>query len=346
MVLKMKTQDLIELYRKFHKNPINKDDLINAIFNYSFDDLDRIIYSDEFEFTFPLKIDSFLKSNTGLKYKFYPMDVIEKIEHHLRHQFPYKQKLFVRDDLFVRKIYSDNNCVVGNDCHSPDFRNEIIKKIKEKTYIYGYANTLNQLSNDEELLINCSSKISGFYNTDVPCFVNTEKLIKHDIHLNDQMIDWKSGINFYTCIFGQKHFLPIFNIRNKKYKNLLNCSDFVSSQDDFIKIDTKRIKCDCGIFRCNFKFVPHYKNFIDGFDYEEILNLRNKLISKTRWIQFIQVQKKIHVFYETNQQEKLKKEDIDLIDEIFNKPRYIKGKYFKIGFKIPCFWKADLIKFV
>jgi len=336
----MKTEELISLYREYYNNPSISDLLVEGIANYSFDDIDRILYSDELNIYPKHNSNDFLKSNTGKKYNFSPREIIKKIEYKLRYQFPFENTIFIWDQQRSRTVSTQKHVIVGNDCHSSDFRQSIIENLSDKTYIYGYAHSLNQLANDEELLIECDSKISGFCNTDVPCFVKSNNLNKLKIHLNDQMIDWKSGINFYTCKYNKKHFLPTFSIGKNEYKNIINLTDYVSKKEDYIKINPNVIKCECGRERCEFEFIPHYKNFLDGFDYNELMDLRNKLISKFRWIQFIQIKKIIHVYYEININSNLQNEDIDIINEIFNEPVFLKGKFFKVGLKTPAFWKV------
>ena len=154
------------------------------------------------------------------------------------------------------------------------------------------------------------------------------------------MIDWKSGINFYTCKSNQKHLLPTFFIRENKYKNIINLTDYTSKKEDYIKVNSNVIKCECGRERCVFEFTPHYKNFLDGFDYNELMDLRNKLISKFRWIQFVQIKKIIYVYYEININSNFENEDIDIINQIFKGPVFLKGEFFKVGYKMPAFWKV------
>ena len=43
----MKTEELISLYREYYNNPSISNLLVEGIANYSFDDIDRILYSDE-----------------------------------------------------------------------------------------------------------------------------------------------------------------------------------------------------------------------------------------------------------------------------------------------------------
>jgi hypothetical protein len=339
----MKTQELILLYQSFYKNPKKNqkliDNLLYGIFNYSFDDVERLIYTNELinDNIFPPFY--FLKSNTKKLYSFHPKGIIGKIEWHLRFQHRHSKILFVWDQLWPREISLEDDAVVGGDWYQKNFRENVIQKLEERMCIYGYAHTLNQISQDQEFLDICNIKKCNFFNSDVPCFVNKNNFMKRQIHLNDQMIDWKSGINFYTCTNNQKHFLPLFSIRKNHYKNLLNLTDYKSSKDDFIKINPKPIKCECGKIRCEFEFIPHYKNFIDGFNYEDCLDFANKISSQIRWFQIIQINKKMHVFYENNQNHNLLDVDAEKIDIMFNKPKYIRGQKFRVGSKIPAFWK-------
>ena len=73
---------------------------------------------------------------------------------------------------------------------------------------------------------------------------------------NDQMIDWNTGGNFYTCSHNQKHFLPIFLIKDGKSNNLLNLADgFVECDDKWTF--KERVLCSCGKYRIDFDFISH-----------------------------------------------------------------------------------------
>ena len=83
----MKTKELISLYKDYCDNPAIIDFLVEGIVNYSFDDVDRILYSDEIDSYTKHYSDEFLKSNTGIQYNFYPREIIKKIEYKLRYQY-------------------------------------------------------------------------------------------------------------------------------------------------------------------------------------------------------------------------------------------------------------------
>ena len=47
--------------------------------------------------------------------------------------------------------------------------------------------------------------------TDYDAFFNRQGLL-----VNDNMVDWLTGLNFYTCEFNTRHFLPIFLLHKKE----------------------------------------------------------------------------------------------------------------------------------
>lgn len=81
------------------------------------------------------------------------------------------------------------------------------------------------------------------------------------IPTNDQMVDWRSGLNFYTCEKGNKHVLQIYIEKEGLTRNLLNvASNWVPKSDKFeIK---NYFLCPCGKLAANLEFIPHYQNMI------------------------------------------------------------------------------------
>lgn len=339
----MDTNKLISFYKKYQKNPHeNLSELIQCIKNYCFDDIEKLIYSDEIKCDTNYEHDRILRSNTERTYPFYPFSAIGPIENLLRNQFDHKKSLSIFDLYHERDpIYiPEKKVIFGEDCLTNDFLEVIINTIENQTLVTSFASTLNQLANNIDIINKNNDKKIYLVNTDVPCFVNRTKLETYNTHLNDQMIDWKSGINFYTCIKNQKHFLPIFTVQEKNYKNILNLTQFISKKEDYIKIDPQRIMCECGSYRCKYEFIPHYKNFIDDFKYEDSLDIANNLKSQYRWFQVIQSNKKIYIYFEINKNHELKNDDVIFLEKTFNKPVFFKGKRFEIGRKIPAFWKV------
>jgi hypothetical protein len=173
-----------------------------------------------------------------------------------------------------------------------------------------------------------NKKIFGFANID-------SSLLKRynwsNIFLNDQMIDWKSGLNFYTCKYNAKHFLPIFGITKKnQIINLLNLKSLIYSDDDYFRLKDM-VKCKCGKSALKFEFLSHHKNYLQKID----LDIANQLTSKYKYFQFIENSNNIDFYY-------------DLIGEMTDNDKTIleqinvvckHRQVYKVGRKIPSFWR-------
>lgn len=92
--------------------------------------------------------------------------------------------------------------------------------------------------------------------------------LKDTIHINDQMIDWRSGLNFYTCTAYRKHILPTFYRKGGFIRNTVNLLGTSLPEADLFKINNFE-RCPCGRVACNFEFIPHLSNTIQG-EYGEI----------------------------------------------------------------------------
>jgi hypothetical protein len=120
--------------------------------------------------------------------------------------------------------------------------------------------------------------------------------------VNDNMVDWTSGCNFWTCPNGTKHFLPIFAIQEGKIKNLLNFASPIEQCSDLFQINNKPTFCSCGRTYLPFNFIPHVNTAIRKPDNTILYDpfLANQLTSQYRNFQIIQKQNKINILYITH----------------------------------------------
>lgn len=147
------------------------------------------------------------------------------------------------------------------------------------------------------LYITSSKKLrSTFNNCGKICQgINTDwDIFGHLQHLNfpvkDQMIDWYTGLNFYTCESGHKHVLPLFHYSNGSCKNLLNLAILDKPCDDEF-IPGEQILCECGKRRLQFEFTPHKSNHF-SIDKSFISELQDTYINLQFWL----IDGQIHVF--------------------------------------------------
>ena len=117
-----------------------------------------------------------------------------------------------------------------------------------------YANSYPQF---RRYLINSDSVIVS---SDYSSFYKKHELIANGVQVNDCMIDWASGQNFYHCKYQSTHLLPIFVKIDNKVINLLNLykNNFSNVGDDLFNIKGYKL-CGCGNTAVDLDFIPHHK---------------------------------------------------------------------------------------
>lgn len=126
-----------------------------------------------------------------------------------------------------------------------------------------------------------------------------ETLFPKVMDVKDQMINWTTMVNFYTCGHGTKHFLPLFLRHNNKLINLLNFATKSEHRiDDLVKIGSQRELCPCGRWYLPFEMVAHVSLAVGKDDvYYHDTALADSLESVYHVLQFIQNDDRIDVLY-------------------------------------------------
>lgn len=178
--------------------------------------------------------------------------------------------------------------------------------------------------------------IKSIINTDSDMFFRTDGM---PFKFNNQMINWKTGVNFYTCEYGSTHSLPTFN--NDRAINLLNQNPSSYNDDKLIIHDIAW--CKCGKQKLISTFIPHKNNqiVIDNVIYRP-LQLVSELQSNYLNLQFHQINNFIDVYYSTSNRS-MQHHDKEVIKYYFRKfkLRFYQSSLFYIGRKIPTFWKGN-----
>jgi len=347
------TEELLSLFEQYYRDPHQVwPDLFYGLTHYSFDNYFRLI-DEALKMTPSLTLVTSQpqKTNSGSQYYFAPTIVKSDVEVYLRYRRPYDELLYIEDSLWRKDFsseFEDNSMYYKKPIHclylddlwaNAGLVNLFVEKYATgKTYIFGRPNSLWQLMDNEEFLARSHRMLHGFVNVDCPAFADAGFSSKYGCEFNDQMIDWKSGLNFYTCLKGHKHFIPIFVERRGCFINLLNSDRFsVNAADEFI-VNTPFELCECGSYRCGFKFRSHIHNMPKNIDYDRVLRLRSELVSKYRTIQFVENKNCIEVFYLVSNDEEMDKADVHLINEVFDEPKFNKGRYFQLGRKLYYIW--------
>ena len=161
-----------------------------------------------------------------------------------------------------------------------------------------------------------------------------------NIVINNNMINWVNGTNFYTCNHNQKHFLPLFYSKGEKCFNLLNLIEETSKNDDDFIIHKGIKKCNCGKNRLDFSFTPHKEHAIrfNKKTYLPDVFSKNKIIKNTLFFQCVQKKEYIDVLY-------IGEPPIHVIDfwEKENvKANLVENKFITTGVsKFDFFWKGE-----
>jgi len=344
---------LIHFFESYYLNPFeNQKKLMNAIFEYDFSNLDELEEISLLKKKYlcnsvkATQLESNGSSKTNKFYKFHPLFPVwrECIENKLRGHntiqlvAPHSgcvPKIIVYD-IFCSSI--DYLCYLSIE-RSDNGLKEFIEIVRSKSEtgiinLSGMSDVWFRASmgaDTIEYLLECG--INSIINFDWELFVKSE--FKHKFQINDQMIDWKTGLNFYTCKFGKKHFLPIFHIIENKISNLLNLYFDSEVCTDYFKIIGERRKCSCGKFYYLFDFKSHYKNYLD-ID----RNIINKLQSRYLGLQFIQIKDILYVLHSPINDNTL---DINILKEELSdyKLVFLKDHSCWVGRKIFNFWKDD-----
>lgn len=365
---------LVDFYKKYYEDSsiYNLNELIYCLENYDFEN-----YQDHIKeiFYFYKKIKNIniknekLKTNgstTGVSksYLFGPncWNCIEKIESNLRNNKKNKticiSSIFFGASInqmpFVKKendIMAD--LVVKGDWSSNFHVDKLIKTIEDYYEING---PINILSHPNILLCISTNKIFRRWASENYKKINSIINIDFDlsiknfekIYVRDQMIDWKSGGNFYNCEFGNTHFLPIFYKTKNIIFNLLNLNKKFTFNDDLISVENEKYKCNCGKNYIKLKFVTHYKNKIkdENNNFVSFSSLYPMLEENYYNLQFFQKykNKNINVIYCSKGK---KNKDLEIIKNFLNskglyKIKFTKDSYFSIGRKRYSNWKSNL----
>jgi len=141
-----------------------------------------------------------------------------------------------------------------------------------------------------------------------------------NIHMNDNMVNWTTGMNFYTCQYGTRHYLQTFAIAPEGIVNLLNLAcQPVLPVDDLMQISPVVKRCQCGRNFREISYFPHYIWLPKSSDGEIIYDLQLADHFKASYLnlQFIQIGQTIDVLYISNSNNDLLEHDQNIITTFF-----------------------------
>lgn len=177
---------------------------------------------------------------------------------------------------------------------------------------------------------------------------NWEAFFAHQpkrLHFNDNMVNWTTTMNFYTCEHGTKHFLPTFIPTTNGIVSLINiCQRPIMPVDDLMILADDVEQCQCGRkFRKIQTFIPHIENTIRAKDGTIVydLGLADRLQAKYLNLQFIQTSDDVvHVLYVCDGEP-----DIDILTNFFAtyglSVRFLPSTFSLQRNKLPVFWRPN-----
>lgn len=332
-------QDLIRAYQAFYQTANPNEDFIHALTSYDFSDYHSTM--SELSKLQPHPCGKVLKmqtsgSTTGLvrEYKFGPISAIPQIESTLQNtKSSYSIMINAYNDQHIPD-FVDNSHIVHDLTFNLklQFQNtnlsalsDHLKTIHGNVCLYSKPLSLLYLSHSPEFL-----KIIDQFKDQITC-INTsdweplfrkKALISKNIHLNDHMIDWMTGINFYSCSYGQYHFLPTFVYRDNTSRNLLNLTSISwRAADDLVKFG-EVIPCACGKNRMAFSIIPHHIHQISNYFEVKtaIYDVMEELLDPYINLQFVEQENLINILYTRADKQDISNHDQNMLISTLNMP--------------------------
>lgn len=326
---------MLSLYHSYlHDEPsVFSNTLLNYDFtNYFPNDPELITL---WEKNVSIKNSVMLQSNGSTldyqNYKFGPLNILTQIEHILKYR-NYKTFFLIGNTEGHNAIIQSKKPMYDFYYHF-DYKNPIHnllwQNIHEKTVLSAQPHTWLALTSDDTFLQGLNKEII-LNTTDWEPFFRKKHLLNV---INDNMINCKTGINFYTCLSNKKHFLPIFFLYQDFGINMLNMANkrkYVN--DDIFTFNSTAILCECGKTRLSFDIQTHCNN-----KFRPDLNIIEELQDHYLNLQFV----KDKVYY-TTRNGSMSKHDKDLIESRFGNVKYIPNIRLLTGLgKYYPFWERD-----
>jgi hypothetical protein len=183
----------------------------------------------------------------------------------------------------------------------------------------------------------------------IGCFVNNDfemLFTSKTIYIRDQMINWRSGLNFFTCESGHKHFLPIFN-EDAGCTSLINIAGGADDSDCVTLRPEGVLQCPCGRPRIPIEIVFHHRNCMVDRNGAPIdfSPLRDSLKGRYATFQIHQDEKdRVTVFLTPIGG--YKRSDLDVVHSFFSglEISFEFNRYFEVGSKRYCFWRSERVE--
>lgn len=317
--------------------------------NYDFSDYDpnneelvkRWDISCKFDESVKIRSNGSTLSTNPVDYRFGPLPVLVEIERILKYRQHHTIFLLGNIDGRNELVKSDKGSyekLMHFDYNSPDWT-PLTTSIRgrQANVLRSQPHTLLYLTSEESFLsaIDPYKKhIHSICTTDWEPFFRQKHL---DILVNNNTINWKTGVNFYTCEKGHRHFLPIFALHKEYGINLLNMANKrLYVNDDLFTYDPVPVVCECGRTKLNSEFVYH-----TGNSFRPQLDLIEELKDHYANLQFVRQDGRVKAYY-TTKTNTMSDHDRELINSRFGEVEFISGVRLLTGLgKYYPFWEAS-----
>lgn len=180
----------------------------------------------------------------------------------------------------------------------------------------------------------------------------TTRFFPSSVFVNDNMIDWTTGQNFYTCRSGTKHFLPLFIPANGDVLPLLNFRSGPMPSTDLFEFGNKPERCTCGKDYLALDFVS-LKQFAIKRDDGSLLDdcsLADDLADRYESFQLVQtIDGTVDVLYLRNDRHAMSDQDVkttrDFLDRHRLRPRMMLRNHYLLTSqgvdKAHCYYRND-----
>jgi hypothetical protein len=219
------------------------------------------------------------------------------------------------------------------NCKNPSFEN----LLKYHGSLRSNPQTWMYLSKEKSFLdflkiSKIDSLITTGWDADFP-----KKEFQKYVHINDNMINWKTGECFFTCINNNKHTFPFFIKKGRQVANLLNMYEkkFYES-DDYFELDYS--PCECGL---KWPTISRFESHINMKYKPKKTSLQN-LVGQYLNFQIVCNKNKEVTYFMKTRDNIIPKEDLNYLFDIYGKGDIYKNHRFVVGIdKTPFFCGFD-----
>jgi hypothetical protein len=325
----------VDSYRLFLQHPFEcKEHFLDAILSYPFDgdwqrELDNCAEMRLAAAFWPA--DGVLYTNTGQPYEFGPLLGwwIDHLEKALEGS-PRQTQLSVNLSPFQERL-QDNYIVLNPFWAGWDERLiDYCRETKRRSLLCS-AHVLLPLARSHIFLDFCAQGgVDTIIATGEPACFDVAAFRQRGVVVNDKMLNWRTGANFFTCPYQRQHCVPLWGYYRGLIYNLINLAVVpgVINDDEFIFGP----KCGCG--RISVRVRPHAPQ-LPTVNYESFLAFVARLQGQYLNVQLVE--------WPDGRQEVLYTH-LDGPDDLETTLPCRRGLLAKIGRKRPALSRMDYLK--